>query len=258
MYIDIPKTPDQFVTSPIPIERSVAELTEKKSTKKRVATQALSEAMVHRPKIEMSKSDIEDVRNETIASKLVIKYKNKGGVEIISANTSSEIRNMFDSTENKNISPDHNIAILCQENSFPVLLEFRKPDSISFDMGIAVEAQSYIDPKIAKEQLRRVIEKHKKEGFIITKANIGMPYNSGDISINDIYKHIASELATIIETSKHIDDMHIEVTEYDTKELVTKSGVVFITEIDNGLHFTTTKINDEIIPPSYEYISRFV
>ncbi len=262
MNADIPKTPDHFVVpNPIAIERFVAEYAKKtEPTKKRIATQALYEARIHKPKVEMSESDIEDVRNETIANKLVNKYKNKGGIEVIFSNTSAEISNMYNEAKikSKQITPDQNIAIVCEKNSFPVILEFRKPDSTNFDMDIFVEAQSYTDPITANEHLIQTIKKHSEAGFVITKADIGVPNKNGDEDINMFYKSTVDKLTNTINTSNHAKDMTVILTEYDTAQLDKKGGVVFTTEIDNGLHSTTTKINDKIISPSYEYTRMFV
>ncbi|MEI7918561.1 MAG: hypothetical protein WCH58_04205 [Candidatus Saccharibacteria bacterium] len=256
MNIDIPNIPKisaHLATTPIAIERSIGDfdrLVELPTTKK-MATHAVAETMTKKPKEKKTESEIEDSRNEAINNKLLNEYKKKGGVETIYANTSAEIRNIFSN------NPSENLAIVCEKNSFPVLLEFRKPDYINFDMVIIVEGQSYTDPKIAKEQLKHAIQKHKNEGFIITKANLGMPFKTGDKEMNLIYRHLANELAEIIENSKHIEDMYVEVTEYETEQVDKKEGVVFVAEIDEGKHFTSTKMNGELIPSSYEYTSRF-
>ncbi|OIP85687.1 hypothetical protein COV88_03855 [Candidatus Saccharibacteria bacterium CG11_big_fil_rev_8_21_14_0_20_41_19] len=257
MYIDTPKNPEQFFTPPTPIERSISEIgaeknLDKKATAKKMASRALSDANIAKPNEVMSKSNIEDMNNDELANALVNEYKEKGGVEILFPDSSAEITNLGGDD-----SPNRNIAVVCKENSFPVLLEFRKPSFNDFDMDIAVEAQSYTDPKIGKEQLKKIIKKHKSQGYIITKANIGMPIKNNDKNINKIYGHLASELAEIVETSKHVEGMHVEVTEYDVAQINKKGGVVFATEIDEGGHFTSAKMNDEVIPSSFAYTHKF-
>jgi len=256
MYIDTPKTPDQYLAPPIIIERSISEMGEKnlaqKATAKKMASRALSGANIAKPNDNLSESDKEDMKNEKLANNLINRYKKKGGVEILLPDSSAEINSLGGGD-----IQSQNIAIVCKENSFPVLLEFRKPNDIYFDIDIAVEGQSYIDPKIGKEQLKKAIEKHKNQGYIITKANIGMPVKNDDKSINTIYDHLAGELAEIVETSKHIEGMHVEVTEYDVAQIDKKDGVVFTAEIDEGGHFTSAKMNDEIIPSSFAYTHKF-
>lgn len=254
MYIDTPKTPDQYLTPPIPIERSITEMGEKslakKATVKKMASRALSRANIAKPNENMSESDIEDMKNDKLANVLVNQYKKKGGVEILFPDSTAEITNLGGDD-----NPNRNIAIVCKGNSFPVMLEFRKPNFSDFDIDIIVEGQSYTDPKIGKEQLKKIIDAHK--GYIITKANVGMPTKNDDKNINIIYSHLASELAEIVETSKHVDGMHVEVTEYDVDQIDKKGGVVFTTEIDEGGHFTSAKMNDELIPSSFAYTHKF-
>jgi len=256
MYIDSPKTPNQYLTPTFAIERSITEMGEKylakKAIVKKMADRALSGANIVKPSDNMSEADIEDMKNDKLANVLVNQYKKKGGVEILFPDSSAEITNLGGDD-----SPNRNIAIVCKENSFPVLLEFRKPNFSDFDIDVAVEGQSYTDPKIGKEQLKKTIEKHKNDGYIITKANIGMPVKNDDKNINTIYGHLASELAEIVETSKHVDGMHVEVTEYDVAQIDKKGGVVFTTEIDEGGHFTSAKMNDEVIPSSFDYTHKF-
>lgn len=256
MYIDTPKTPDQYLTPPTTIERLITEMGEKslakKATVKKMASRALSGSNITKPNENMSEAEIENMKNDKLANTLVNKYKKKGGVEILFPNSTAEITNLGGDD-----NPNRNMAIVCKENSFPVLLEFRKPNFSDFYIDIAVEGQSYTDPKIGKEQLKKIIEKHKNDGYIITKANIGMPAKNDDKNINTIYGHLASELAEIVETSKHVDGMHVEVTEYDVAQINKKGGVVFATEIDEGGHFTSAKMNDEVIPSSFAYTHKF-
>ncbi len=248
MYIDTPKTPEQFMTPPS-IERSITEMAEKQPSKKEVLKKMASLALSG---ANMSEVDTEDMKNDKLANKLIKQYIKTGGVEILFPDSSAEITNMGGDD-----NPNRNIAIVCKENSFPVLLEFRKPNFNDFDLDVTVEGQSFTDPKTGKEQLKKIIEKHKNEGYIITKADIGMPAKNGDKNINAIYSHLASELAEVIETSKHVDGMHVEVTEYDVNQINKKDGVIFATEIDEGGHFTSTKINNELIPSSFAYTHKF-
>jgi len=176
------------------------------------------------------------IKMEKVVKDLEREYKKKDGVEVLLPDSSG----MIDFTEDN--GPNHNMAIVCNPNSFPIFVTLKKRGD---NLNTYVYGQEFSDLDENERLLKASLEDFRNGGYKITKVALAVP-NVIDKNANYINSSIRDRILKTFdgfETPNHkIDKV---VANYDSQAAIEGSGVVFKTEISYGGHSTTTKLGDK-------------
>jgi len=173
---------------------------------------------------------------EKVVKDLEREYKKKDGIEVLLPDSSGMIDFMEDN------GPNHNLAIVCNPNSFPIFVTLKKRGD---DLNTYVYGQEFSDLSENERLLKASLEDFRSGGYEITKVALAVP-NGTDTNADYINGSIRDKILNTFDGFETPNN-RIEkiIADYDSQAATEGSGVVFKTEISYGGHSTTTKLGDK-------------